>query len=100
TKRRQAMLLRAKQIAGSAHLEIKLGERETIRRLGKRREPLPTWLAQFVAYEHPAKTGMTAPPYATAQLVQLREAKPLCSRYGHHRGIGYVNAHFNHRRAY
>jgi hypothetical protein len=39
-----------------------------------------------------------APAHATAQLVQLREAKPFGMFDQHDGGVGHVHPHFHHRR--
>ena len=77
SQRRQAVLLRAEQIAWPAQLKIHLGQLES-RRSWRRTPPAERGPArERFAHQHAAEAGVQSASHAAAQLVQLRQAETL-----------------------
>ena len=67
-QRRQAVLLRAEQVARAAEFEIHFGQFEAVGRCGKRIEPRAGLLGQFLADHHAQKPAQFAAADAAAQV--------------------------------
>ena len=95
-QRGQPVLSRPEQIPRAAQLKIDLGQFESVGRVNKRLQTLPSLLVlrlgedAYIAGKHP-----TAHP--TPQLVQLRQTETLTMFDRHQVGIGYVDADLHHR---
>ena len=89
-------MLSAHQVAGAAQLQVNVGNFETIVGSHHCFQAGTGIFAQLKARHQNAVTLVGPAPHAPAQLVQLREAEPLGALNHHHRGIGYVHAHFDY----
>src|SRR5688500_18104524 len=95
---RQPRLPRAEEVARSTQLEIALGNREAVVRLGHRPQPLARVVAPRRLIEQDAVRVPLAAADPSAELVQLREAEALGVLHHHHRGVGHVHADLDDRR--
>src|SRR5216684_7033469 len=76
-----AGLARAQELAGTAELEIEIGELETVQRLRELREPL----LLLVRHQHAIRLARPAAD-AAAELVELRETETVGVDDQHQRG--------------
>src|SRR5205814_3534474 len=98
-QQRLAALPLAQILAGATQLEIALRDLETIGALEDDRQPVAGSLRQRVAEKQDAYAFARAAADAPAQLMQLREAEAFGTLDHHERGIGHVDADFDHRGA-
>jgi len=92
-----AVLAGAEEFARSANLQIRLGDRETVRGLEQRAQPRFAVLAGSARDER-ADSGSASAAHPAPQLMQLREAEALCVLDDHQARIRHVDTHFDHRR--
>ena len=95
-KQRQARLARAQHFARAAQAQVLLGDAEAVLGFAHDREPRLGRLAERLLIEQQAGRLAAAAPDAAAQLVQLRQAEALGMLDHHDRGLGHVDADFDH----
>ena len=96
-KRGHARLACAEEVAGTAKLQVALGDLETVGRLGERLQASPTLLRQRILIQQDAVRLMRAPADAASQLMKLRQPEAFGVLHEHDRGVCDVDANFDHR---
>ena len=93
----QARLARSEVLARTSHLEVGLGQLESVRRLHHQFQPLTT-LVQFSFRDQVTDRCHVAATHTSAQLVQLRQAEPIRALNRHHGRPGQIDADLDHDR--
>src|SRR5262245_5259156 len=94
SQRWEAVLTCSKKIAGATELKVNLGQLEAVAGLDEGVEPLLCFVAGWRGEDADVAWVCTAAD-AAAELMQLRQAKPLATFNRHQRGIGYIHSHFD-----
>lgn len=89
---RQTRLLRALQIAGSAELQVRFGNAETVVGGDHDVHPLARLLGEFDLGEQDAITLVGTAPHPAPQLVELAQTETLGVLDNHNRGIGDIDS--------
>ncbi len=92
-----AGLARAQHLAGTAQLEILLGDVEAVVALAHGLQSGFGHVAQRRLIQQHATGGVAAAPDPAAQLMQLRQAQPFSVVDDHQAGVGHINADLDHR---
>ena len=90
-----ATLLRTFQVAGTAKLQVRLGNHKAVIALGHDLHPFAGVGRQLVGCDQHAVGLVRTTPYSASQLVQLRETEALGALDHHHAGVGHVHPHLN-----
>ena len=90
-------LLCAFKVAWAAQLQVGFGNTEAIVGFAHNVDTFACFGRQGAIGDKYAITLVGSAPHPTAQLVQLRQAKPLRIEYHHHRGVGHIHPHFDNR---
>ena len=96
-QRRNPALLRAHDVAGSAQLQVHLGDLETVVGAHHGAQTRAGIVAQLVAGHQDAVALLRTPPHPSAQLMQLAQPETFGVLDHHHAGIRYIHTHLDHR---
>src|SRR5262245_14485537 len=89
-----AALPLAQELAGSADMQVLFGDREAVVAPSNRLQALSSRLREIAKQEN-ARAVAIAASNPAPQLMQLREAEPLCALDHHQRGVRHVDADFD-----
>ena len=90
-----AALLGAHHVAWTAQFHVNFGDFEPVVRSAHCFQPTPGVRSQFRLGHQNAVALAGATPHASAQLVKLRQAKPLRTLNHHHAGVGHIHPHLD-----
>ena len=90
-----AALLRSFQVAGTAELQVRLGNFEAVVRLTHDVDAAFGVLREFVLRHENAVALVCTATYPAPQLVQLCQSESFGILNHHHRGIRHIHAHLN-----
>ena len=97
SKIRHPGLLRPEKLSRPTQPQVQLGNLETVLRTHHRVQPfLRFWRNLPTRHQHAIRLRRPA-PNPSAQLMQLRQPKPLRVLHYHDRRVGNIHANLNHR---
>ena len=96
---RLPLLARAEQRALTAQAQVLFGQREAVAAGRHRGEALPgqAVLASVLGHRAGSTNSGRSPPDPAPELVQLGHAEAIGALDDHHRGLGHVHPHLDHR---
>lgn len=92
----ETVLTGSVKFPGTAQSQVFLGDPESVIRRHHRLQPRPSFLRRGMSNKQTIGF-VRAPPYSSAQLVQLRQTKPMSVLNENHRHIPDVDAHLDDR---